>query len=215
MNIEQAWNHAVTDIWTNGTLVTTEDKDTIKEKLNLVISFKPVLGRIPDNYQIKRPGLECYKTQLMTPINTWGFEYTYGERLWTWGKEIGFEINQIEDAINRLCSNPTTRRATCDLAIPSRDTTTEEPPCLRLVDFKLRKNNKGIIPIEELHMTVVFRSHDIFGAALANWVALSELMNYVASEISKRMGRNIVLGTLTNHSISAHIYERDFDNINK
>ena len=64
-------------------------------------------------------------------------------------------------------------------------------------------------------MTVLFRSHDIFGASYANWVALANLQKYVASEISKIRGENILIGELHNYSISAHIYGRDFDAVRR
>ena len=60
-------------------------------------------------------------------------------------------------------------------------------------------------------MTVLFRSHDIFGATYANWIALANLQKYVADEVSKKSGNNVVPGEIHSYSISAHIYERDFD----
>ena len=70
-------------------------------------------------------------------------------------------------------------------------------PCLILVDFKIRD--------DKLYTTGVWRSHDIYGAWFANAVGLSYLTQYVADEV----GADI--GSVTIHSISAHIYETDFD----
>jgi thymidylate synthase len=65
-----------------------------------------------------------------------------------------------------------------------------------LVDFKIRDG--------KLNTTGLWRSHDIYGAWFPNAVGLSNLANYVAGEVGAEVG------TLTIHSISAHIYEVNF-----
>jgi len=122
-------------------------------------------------------------------------------------------VNQIEKAIERLSTDMNTRRATCDLAIPPKDTVSNDPPCLRIVDFKVRDVRAApmLPPIRRLLVTVLFRSHDIFGASYANWIALANLQKYVAMEVSKKSGMNVVPGEIHSYSISAHIYGRDFE----
>ncbi len=65
-----------------------------------------------------------------------------------------------------------------------------------LVDFKIRDG--------KLNTTGLWRSHDIYGAWFPNAVGLSNLAQYAAAEVG------VEVGTITIHSISAHIYEVNF-----
>ena len=96
----------------------------------------------------------------------------------------------------RLNNFKESRRAISITWDPLLDTKNEEVPCMMLVDFKIRDG--------ELHTTGLWRSHDIYGAWFPNAVGLSNLAKYVAEETESK------LGTLTIHSISAHIYEVNF-----
>ena len=110
-------------------------------------------------------------------------------------------IDQIKRIILELKEAPTSRRAIGVTWRIPEDLLTDEVPCMILVDFKIRD--------EQLFTTVVFRSNDIFGAAPANFVAIRELSRYVANELS------IPIGPITIQSISAHIYEHNFEEAEK
>ena len=71
-----------------------------------------------------------------------------------------------------------------------------------LIDFKIRDN--------VLYTTALWRSHDIYGAWFANAVGLTYCAKYVSEEIG-----DVKLGPITIHSISAHIYENNFDEAEK
>ncbi len=212
---EDAWKKAVKTVYENGATVRTEDGDETKEIIGLAVRIRrPTLGvdRAPEEYPFHGKALQDYIDQLMTPENKWGFEYTYGERIWKWNNEI----NQVEAIIERLAKSPFSRRAVIDLTIPAIDHFPEkirDPPCLRVICFNIREEKEApMLPsIKKLHMDVLFRSHDIFGASYANWLALAHLQKYVADEISKRRGEQIFPGELHNYSVSAHIYSRDFE----
>jgi len=209
---EDAWRAAVRAVWEKGITVGTEDGDLTKEVLGLLVKIKyptHTLDKIPDEYPFKTAASRNYIDQLMTAENKWGFEYTYGERIWRWNNKI----DQIRFVVDRLAKNPLSRRAVCDIGLPEQDAKLADPPCMRLIDFKLRdyKPTADLPAVKQLNITVVFRSHDVFGASYANWVALSNLQKYVAEETAKLRGENIVLGQLHSYSVSAHIYERDFD----
>jgi len=66
-----------------------------------------------------------------------------------------------------------------------------------IVDFKIRDG--------KLQTTGLWRSHDIYGAWFPNAVGLTHLASYVAEKVG------VDVGTLTIHSISAHIYEVNFE----
>jgi len=122
--------------------------------------------------------------------------YSYGERMYNFKG-----INQIQWAIDRLNRNPTSKSVTIGILMPDRDTKAEHVPCMNLVDFK-KRNGK-------LNLTVVFRSHDYGKKALPNFIALGELLEKVSEATNSEVGRLIC------HSISAHIYESDFETIRR
>ena len=113
------------------------------------------------------------------------WSYSYGERL---AKE-----NQLENAIKKLKKNPDTRQATCVLYLPS-DTKNPEPPCLCLVDFKIRDG--------KLRTFGILRSNDMENAYPSNYYDLLMLSYRVAEELEVPIGR------ITTFSISAHKYLR-------
>ncbi len=210
---EDAWRKAVKVVYENGTLMETEDGDQTKEIIGLAVRIsKPTVSidSAPAEYPFHGKALKDYVDQLMTKENKWGFEYTYGERIWNWNNEI----NQVEAIIERLSKSPFSRRAVIDLTIPQIDHyQIKDPPCLRDICFNIREVKEApMLPaIKKLYMDVLFRSHDIFGASYANWIALAHLQKYVADEISKRLGEQVFVGELHNYSVSAHIYGRDFE----
>jgi thymidylate synthase len=167
-----------------------------------------------------------YCIQFRNPKNENGHTYTYGNRLrghfkeqkideyqvhevgaeppHEWedtGKRIkqlieGKPIDQINVAIDRLKNCPESRRAVSVTWDASKDTKVNEVPCLIIVDFKIRKG--------KLNTTALWRSHDIYGAFFPNVAGLTYLAQYVAENVG------IDIGTVTVHSISAHVYEKDY-----
>jgi len=184
-----------------------------KEILNVMVSIEKPLGkaradnfylnnltdklagikdiRVPEGYFWSGEKLEIYSQQFISDDKQ-GFVYTYGNRL-----RAHFEgIDQIQEAINRLKNCTESRRAISVTWNPTVDTKTDEVPCMILVDFKIRDN--------KLYTTALWRSHDIYGAWFPNAVGLTYLAQYVAGEVG------LSLGSITIHSISAHIYEVNF-----
>ena len=153
--------------------------------------------RIPKGYFWEGDKLQTYADQFISPENP-GFVYTYGNRL-----RAHFDnVDQIQESITRLKNCRESRRAisiTWDQVI---DSTSEEVPCMILIDFKIRDN--------VLYTTALWRSHDIYGAWFANAVGLTYCAKYVSEEIG-----DVKLGPITIHSISAHIYENNFDEAEK
>lgn len=195
--ISDGWYRGLDLIWHHGETLRDERGSETRELLNLVIVIgNPYKDQIPEHSSWNVERLDKYAKQLITDENAQNFEYTYGQRLRDWGVE---GIDQIKYVIDKLKKNPNSRRATCVTWIPSKDTVSQEIPCMILLDFKLRRGR--------LNLTVVFRSHDFYGAAPSNWYGLSKLMEYVADKIGAKPGK------LTSVSISAHIYAHDWDNV--
>ena len=100
-------------------------------------------------------------------------------------------VDQIEWVINRLQAKPETKAATIALHRPGE----AEPSCLSLLDFKLRD--------DQVAMTAVFRSQNVFASQPGNVLALRRVQCDVATRLGLRAG------TFDLFALSAHIYESD------
>jgi thymidylate synthase len=204
--ITNAWHRGLNLIWREGAEITDERGTRTRELMNLLMVVKdPYHDMIPTEYSWNEERLEEYAKQLLSGTNP-GFEYTYGERLRRWGGSFDFlkeetdvrvPVDQIEAIIQRLKSTSTTRRATAVTWIPPIDTPKDEVPCMIVDDFKMRDG--------KLHLTALFRSHDFAGAYPANLYGLAGLLKYVANNVGTKPG------SISTVSVSAHIYEHDWD----
>ena len=167
-------------------------------------------GKILDYFGLNGSTITVQEALLLIESNL-GFAYTYFERLrkrWSRLSKNTFQslegtevvdseyIDQISEVIKLLVSNPNTRRAVCTTWIPSIDLKQENCPCLNWLDFY---NING-----ELHLSVVFRSHDVFGAYVSNLYGLARLLEYVA------VRTGLTVGTLNVLSANGH-YNRLFE----
>jgi thymidylate synthase len=191
--IKTGWESLVKRIMKDGVEITDERGSITKEILNTMVNIKdPMDSESPKGYFWTGEKLDKYSEQFLSSDKQ-GFIYTYGNRL-----RAHFDgIDQIQEAIERLNNFRESRRAISITWDPTVDTKNDEVPCMMLVDFKIRDG--------KLHTTGLWRSHDIYGAWFPNAVGLSNLAKYVAGEVGSE------IGMLTIHSISAHIYEVNFD----
>ena len=191
--IKSGWESLVKRIITNGVEINDERGSLTLELLNTMVSVqKPLELEIPEGYFWRGEKLEKYAEQFLSDDQQ-GFIYTYGNRL----RKHFQGIDQIQEAINRLKNCNQSRRAISITWDPPTDTQSEEVPCMIIVDFKIRDG--------KLQTTGLWRSHDIYGAWFPNAVGLTHLASYVAEKVG------VDVGTLTIHSISAHIYEVNFE----
>jgi thymidylate synthase len=190
------WTRVVRKIMDAG--MERKDERGMKTKWcdNLMVHVsRPLENRVTDSYPFSEKVLkEKYATQLLTP-DRMDFDYTYGERLNAWGDG---EVDQIKYIIDKLSSNPNSRRAVATTWDPRKDTQSEEVPCLNHLVFMTRGNL--------LDLSVMIRSNDMYGAWLANIYALGELLTHVAKNA------DLEIGTITTLSVNAHIYEHDWEN---
>jgi len=199
--IEKAWKRGLNLIWRQGEEITDERGTKIKELLSMQIVVEdPYREMIPEGYSWNEERLEEYARQLLSGKNP-GFEYTYGERLRAWSVSGIQPLDQIEQAILRLRGNASSRRATAVTWIAPVDCSRDEVPCMIVDDFKLRDG--------QLHLSIFFRSHDFAGAYPANLYGLARLLQYVACEVGAEPG------SISTTSASAHIYEHDWDWVEK
>jgi len=155
-----------------------------------------IIGASPD-------AIEHYYPEFMSDELPAGTSYTYGQRLWDYGREEGRHVSQIEKIIDHLKESPVTRRAvatTWNQYVDS-DKGTKNPPCFVMMQ---------VIQTEgKLHLLSTFRSHDIFKAAIPNAFGLRRLQEQIARETGFEVGWLSII------SNSAHIYEEDWDNAKK
>jgi thymidylate synthase len=191
--IKNGWETLVKRVMQKGSEIKDERGSLTLELRNTVVTMnRPLELEIPDGYFWSGEKLEIYSEQFLSEDKQ-GFVYTYGNRL-----RKHFEgIDQIGEAIRRLKNCKESRRAISVTWDPPTDTKQEEVPCMILVDFKIREG--------KLHTTGLWRSHDIYGAWFPNAVGLTHLSKYVAGEVG------VEVGSLTIHSISAHIYQVNFE----
>jgi thymidylate synthase len=178
-----------------------------KEYLNLVVT----LGLYGEKYEleeeffefIEKGNFEKHVKQIFNPQKPKAVDYTYGERFFNHrsGK------NQIDYIIKKLSQAPYSRRALAVSWDHSKDQNIESPPCIIGV--------QGIITENFYNHTVVIRSNDMFKAWPVNFVAQIELAEYILNEINTKARTDFKLGNITSISVSAHIYQTDFERASK
>lgn len=134
-----------------------------------------------------------YLAQIASGDGADGVSYTYGGRL----RRFGGAIDQVRAMADELRSAGESRRAVASLWNPALDIGSPNPPCLNLVQARLRNGH--------LALTAYFRSHDIFRAWPSNAYGLRALQAQLASELG------VVAGDLAILSHSAHIYAHDWE----
>ncbi len=204
-NIEEAYLKLVRTVLKEGVMVKDERGSSTIEILNVITQIRHPIPSVPVSapiYQLIHPGFKTFWTgerlgkycEEFISNDRKGFIYTYGNRYRGWFDRI----DQIHVAIDRLKNCKESRRAISVTWDPTHDTRNDEVPCMILVDFKIRDG--------KLHTTALWRSHDIYGAWFPNIVGLT----YLAQYVSKNLG--VKIGSITIHSISAHIYKNDLVN---
>jgi thymidylate synthase len=125
--------------------------------------------------------------------------YTYGSRL----RAFDGSIDQVRAMMDELRAAGTSRRAVAALWSPASDAGSANPPCLDLVQARLREGGAGETP--SLHLTAYFRSHDIYRAWASNAFGLRALQAQMAEELGAAAGDLAIL------SHSAHVYAHDWE----
>lgn len=146
------------------------------------------------------------------------WEYTYHGRLQAWGSwrelregssvEVGpCRIDQIEQVIDKLTSQPFTRQAQMITWMPNLDADCYDPPCLQSLWYRIVEDDEGV---GWLNCNVRFRSNDAWGASFMNMFGFNMFhRDVIAAGVAERSGRPVRLGRLNWHADSYHIYGKD------
>ncbi|HJJ56003.1 MAG TPA: thymidylate synthase [Methanocorpusculum sp.] len=207
-NLGRAHELAVQYVLENGYYIKTENgEDTIEsDELCIFVSTPLKSPKVSSHSRFKQSFLDEYTRNLINGSES-VFEYDYHERLFEWGNGyikdrngIGVSCNQVQYIIDKLRSNPESRRAIGVTWCPVMDNHLNDCPCLQLVQCVIRNN--------KLNMRVVFRSNDMLSAAGANMYALVGLQQHIAEQIG------LYIGSYTHISLVPHIYfKRDIADI--
>ncbi len=202
---DEAWKKVLKLVLEKGEDFTDRDNRICREILNLIIcvknnnSFMKPIEIINSLKKWVYPPLEELENFILSKKDMPGYYYNYGARTFNFN-----EINQIDNyVIPLLKKDLTTRRGTIIFYNPVLDSSLfrKDTPGMITMNFNLRD--------DKLHVTALVRSNDLFFGWPANLYQSFILQKYVASKIGCE------LGNITTISISAHIFEDQFEDIKK
>lgn len=205
-NSLSAWKFALSRVLHEGhDTIDNFDGRVFREMQNLIVhvdDFSDITAPIDiiSNFQKwVYPRVDEIATVTLGRKNSPAYLYTYGQRVFNYEDKM----NQINEFIIPLLKeNPSTRRAIVNIWEPLIDSNkyNKEVPSMLILDYKIRK--------EALHLTVVMRSCDILFGFPSNIYQGFLLLEYVAQKLDLKPGR------LTVVSLSAHVFEEQFDDVN-
>ena len=216
-NLYRMWQRALTKIKLFGTCKDNKTKEIIS--LMSVLTDKIVLNENMPAIEI----IDKYLPQVMSNTPTEGLTYTYGSRL--------HSANQINEVIVSLRKNHDNRNGISVTWKPETDYH-KEPPCLILIDFRSHDIYKAycmnIIALQCLQEKIVNalnEDHDYESDLKNNIINGDEMPEFRIENnkiqilprypINKPESELIKRGYLTVISNSAHVYEQDFEKVEK
>jgi thymidylate synthase len=197
-SIGRAHELVVKMILEKGWILQTEDAEATVEYEEVTLQIDTPLAEpvVSPHSRFQQRFVEQYAKDLLQGSHA-AFEYDYHSRLFDWGERLVTDgqpvhINQVDYIVDKLKSQPTSRRAIAITWNPVIDEKLEACPCLQLIQCILRD--------DKLHMRVIFRSNDMLTAAGANMYALVQLQKSIADKLG------VTCGIYTHTSLVPHIY---------
>lgn len=202
---EEVWKKALRHVLGKGQDFTDKDSRICREILGMNITIKS-----PDKISKPIEILNSFQKWVYPPLDELenfifskkempGYYYNYGART------FNFEgVNQVDNYIVPLLKKDTTsRRASVIFYNPLKDSSLfrKDTPGMISVNFNVRDN--------KLNAFTIIRSNDLFFGWPGNIYQIFVLQKYVAEKLGVETGR------ITTISISAHIFEDQFEHIKK
>ncbi len=180
-------------------------------------------GGIEDlkEYVLELKGFKDHWVKNMNDASDTRWEYTYHGRLKRYGswkelvgsgatkerRDVGFQVDQIENVIRKLADQPFTRQAQMITWMPNHDIGVYDPPCLQSLWYRILEDEEGV---QWLNCNIRFRSNDAWGASFMNMFGFIVFnREVIAEELVRRTGKKVELGRLNWQADSYHIYGRD------
>ncbi len=216
--IAEVWEKSVIELWEKGGIAPTEydlpgDPQSRDATMIMVVNEPFSEPRIHLGFPGGMEDLEKYRQEVVYGVHDhWikpeegKWTYTYHQRLFNYPAETGKSINQIEHIIEKLSQTFYSRRAQAITWVPSYDPKTDDPPCLQRIWCRLSVENGKTY----LRMNTHWRSRDAYRAAYMNLFGLTELQKHIADAISKKTGKEILVGPYVDITDSYHIYGSNF-----
>ena len=238
MNLDEAWHMALKYCFMYGYEYEVKSGSYVGQKRYGFDAFScfieepgkgPLVPMMPEGCGLTPPTSieyvqDYFVNYLLSDEKTEKEDYTYGERLVNpmyrdvkraerKDKAIvedvrRMNVNQIEEVIKELVYSKGNSNQTCmEIAMPN-DVLLNDPPCLRLIDVRLRYN--------KLHFFVYFRSWDLYSGFPANLGGIELLKQYMVDRLNenfKKEGIDIKIGngSIVAHSKGLHIYEQYYE----
>ncbi len=190
--IAECWLRILKEVTTFGVVSKTQYGNEQKELLDLVavVSGQDLESIVlPPWFTFNKTELKEYLPKILTGTGFTGVNYTYGQRMRSY-----FNIDQVQELINKLKQDPGTRSAIINLWDSRKDLYSKSPPCVNHVRARLRNG--------KLFLTVLIRSNDMFDAWPQNAFGFLYLQKLIVDGVG-----NCEMGDLTTISGSAHIYD--------
>jgi len=156
-----------------------------------------------DHLQHYNPGhVIKYSTLYRRWLENNYFNYTYGERLCRYPyniKQISgrhkrhkSDFNQLQQAINLLRKNPSSRKVCISTWYPTTDLGNNYAPCNTMFQLRVLDN--------KLHWTTVVRSLDVLRGLSENIFMFTVWQQYVAQQLDVELGKYYTV------ALNAHLY---------
>lgn len=198
--LSQAWEKSVVELHQSGK--TTDDPEVIRDD-TLVLDIKEPLNedKYHNDFPMKRELMEEYNKYIINGGDKGNvlFEHAlYHDRIFSFPPT---KNNQLDAVVERLKSNPHTKRAQISFWYPDIDQEGKKVPCLQILWFRV-ENGKLVM---HAHM----RANDAYKKLLMNLNIFSEVLRYVAEKLELPPGNYI-------HFVdSFHIYKEDEKDVNR
>jgi len=134
--------------------------------------------------------------------------YCYHQRLTAYPRSDGTTMDQLELILDKLAKEPITRRAVATTRVPEIDLfMVSDMPCLGEVQLRAIEDEEGRLV---LNMHTAWRSRDLFKAWGDNLIGITNLQARLAARLSKKTGREVLVGPYSESNGSLHIYGQDY-----
>jgi len=238
--LAQAYEAAIVKLYNEGTHFKTQydkqdDPMSLDCTMNITIletESDPMIhqafpGGIEDlkEYVLELKGFKDHWVKNMNDSSDTRWEYTYHGRLRRYGswkelveengqkvrKDVGLNIDQIENVVQKLVNQPYTRQAQMITWMPNIDPEVYDPPCLQSLWYRIMEDDEGVY---WLNCNIRFRSNDAWGANFMNMFGFVQFnREVIADEVAKRSGKKVQLGRMNWHADSYHIYGKDIKQV--